>query len=121
MKRILFIISIFTLSLLACSDDEKAVPDLTVSQSILEFDSAESIQQIYIDSNTSWATSSDSEWCTASIKQKFGNDTIEIRVTANTGEDERIAYISINNPEKTIIRTVKVIQGYLEVLYFDDI
>jgi hypothetical protein len=109
MKRILLIISIFILPL-ACSDDEKAAPDLTVNPSILEFDNTESTQKIYIGSNTSWTTSSDMEWCKASIIQKFGNDTVEIRVIANTGDDERIAYISISNPEKTIIRTVKIIQ-----------
>jgi hypothetical protein len=120
MKKILLIISIFTLSL-ACSDDEKAVPDLTVNPSILEFDSAESVQKVYVGSNTSWTTSSDTEWCRASITQKFGNDTVEIRVEANTGDDERIAYISINNQGKTIIRTVKIIQESPEISNPEDI
>jgi hypothetical protein len=109
MKRILLIICIFTL-LFACSDDEKAAPDLTVNPSLIEFESAESVKKIYIDSNTSWASSSDKEWCSVSIIQKFGNDTAEIKVQENIGIEERIAYISFYNPEKTIIVTVKVIQ-----------
>jgi hypothetical protein len=108
MKKILLIICIFSLSA-ACSDDEKAAPDLTVIPSVLEFDSFKSIKKIHIASNTLWASSSDRQWCTASILQKFGNDTVDIKVLENTG-DERIAYISFNNPEKTVIKTVKVIQ-----------
>jgi hypothetical protein len=95
----------------ACSEGEEAAPDLTVIPSILEFDNTESVQKVYIGSNTSWATSSSrEEWCTASIKRKFGNDTVEIKVLENTGYDERTAYVSVNNPEKTVIRTVKIIQ-----------
>jgi hypothetical protein len=108
MKRILLIICIFNL-LVACSDDEKAAPDLTVIPSIIKFDNSELIKKIYIVSNTIWKSSSDQEWCITSISQKFGNDTVDIKVLENTG-DERIAYISFSNSEKTIIKTVKVIQ-----------
>jgi hypothetical protein len=113
MERILLIICILTLSL-SCNDDKKTVSDLTVNPSILEFDSIESTQKVYVSSNTSWATSSDKEWCTASPIQYLGNDTVRIKVLANTGYEERVAYISINNTEKTIIRTVKIIQKPLE-------
>jgi hypothetical protein len=109
MKRILLIICVLTLSL-ACGDDEKAVYDLTVNPLFLEFDSIESTQKVYVGSNTSWTISSDKEWCISLTMQNLGNDTVEIKVLANTGYEERVAYVSINNPEKTIIRTVKVVQ-----------
>jgi hypothetical protein len=108
MKRILLIICVFNL-LVACSDDEQAAPDLTVIPSVLEFDSFESIKKIHIASNTLWTSSSDQQWCAVSVRQKFGNDTVDIKVSENIG-DERIAYVSFNNPEKTVIKTVKVIQ-----------
>jgi hypothetical protein len=95
--------------LLSCSDDEKAAPELNVIPSFLEFDNIESTQKIYIESNTSWASLSDQDWCQVSVFQNIGNDTVDVKVLANTG-NERIAYISFNNPEKTIIKTVKVIQ-----------
>jgi hypothetical protein len=109
MKRTLLIFCILTLSLVCC-DNEKAVFDLTVNPQYLEFDSIGSTQKVYVGSNTAWATSSDKEWCRSSTPQKFGDDTVEITVLANTEHEERVAYISINNPEKTIIRTVKIIQ-----------
>jgi hypothetical protein len=113
MKRILLIICILTLSL-SCSNDEKAVSDLTVNPLILEFDNIESTQNIYIGSNTAWTISSDQEWCQPSMTGKYKDVPVEIRVQANTSYEERIAYISINNLEKTIIRTVKIIQKSLE-------
>jgi hypothetical protein len=108
MKQILLIICIFSL-LLSCSDDEKAAPDLTVIPSILEFDNTGSTKKIYLGSNTPWASKCDQEWCTVSITQKFGNDTVDVQVSENTGS-ERIAYIVFSIPEQTIIKTVKVIQ-----------
>jgi hypothetical protein len=108
MKRILLIVCAFNL-LTACSDDEKAAPDLAVIPSVIEFDNSESTKKIHIVSNTLWASLSDQQWCTVSVRQKFGNDTVGIKVSENIG-DERIAYVSFNNPEKTVIKTVKVIQ-----------
>ncbi|MDR2383594.1 MAG: BACON domain-containing protein [Prevotellaceae bacterium] len=108
MERILLIICVFCL-IFSCSDDEKAVLDLSVSPSVLEFDNTKSTKKVFISSNTQWASSCEQEWCTASIIQKFGNDTVNIQVSENNG-DERIAYISFSNPEKTLIKTVKVIQ-----------
>jgi hypothetical protein len=108
MKRILLIICIFSLSS-SCNDDDKAAPDLTLIPSIIEFDNIESTKKIYVGSNTAWTSLSNQDWCTASIRQKFGNDTVDVKVLENPG-NERVAYISFNNPDKTIIKTVKVIQ-----------
>jgi hypothetical protein len=108
MKRILLIICVFSL-LLSCSDDEKAAFELDVIPSTVEFDYTQSIQKIYVGSNTSWSALSNQDWCTVFTSRKFGNDTVSIEVSENAG-DERIAYISFNNPENTIIKTVKVIQ-----------
>ncbi|MDR1594144.1 MAG: BACON domain-containing protein [Prevotellaceae bacterium] len=110
MKRILLIVCIFTL-LLSCNDDEKAAPDLTVNPAFIEFENAGATEKVYINSNTSWASSSDQEWCRASVTRKFGNDTVEIIVEENIGIEERIAYVRFYNPEETIIVTVKVIQN----------
>jgi hypothetical protein len=108
MKRILLIICAFGLSI-SCDDSEKAVSDLTVNPSIIEFDSVASTKRIYISSNTSWSSSSSESWCTSNVLEKFGDDTVNITVSKNTG-DERIAYVSFSNSEKTVIKTVKVIQ-----------
>jgi Leucine-rich repeat (LRR) protein len=113
MKCILLIICIF-ISLSACDDDEKAVPDLTVNPSLIEFENIKSTKKFYITSNTLWEiSSSNKEWCQSPVEKKFGNDTVEINVEENVGYHDRIAYISVNNPEKTIVRTVKVIQKSL--------
>ncbi|MDR0384445.1 MAG: BACON domain-containing protein [Prevotellaceae bacterium] len=123
MKQTLLIICVFTL-LTACGGDEKAISDLTVNPSSIEFDSIESTAKVYVASNTSWkieiiyadpdtsCKSANRDWCTASILQKFGNDSVEIRAAKNTGDCERIAYVTVYNPEKTIIVTVKVIQKH---------
>jgi Leucine-rich repeat (LRR) protein len=104
------IICIFT-SLFACNDDEKAAPDLTVNPSLIKFENTKSTGKFYIRSNTLWEiSSSNKEWCRVLVEKKFGNDTVEINVEENSGYNERIAYVSISNPEKTVIRTVKVIQ-----------
>ncbi|MDR0724841.1 MAG: BACON domain-containing protein [Prevotellaceae bacterium] len=108
MKRILLISCVFCL-IQSCSDDEKAALDLNVTPSVLEFDNTESTKKIYITSNTQWASSCEQEWCSVSVIQKSGNDTVDVQVLENSG-DERIAYISFGNPEKTIIKTVKVVQ-----------
>jgi hypothetical protein len=107
MKQILLIICIFLLPM-ACSEDEKAVLELSVNPSVLEFDNTES-QKIHIVSNTSWSLSSNQTWCILSMQDNIGNETVDVMVRENIG-DERIAYISLSNAEKTIIRTVKVIQ-----------
>jgi hypothetical protein len=108
MKRVLLIICVFSL-LLSCSDDEKAAPELDVIPPVIEFNYTQSIQTINVGSNTSWTSSSNQDWCEVLTIQKFGNATVDIRVLENIG-DERIAYISFNNPDNTIIKTVKVIQ-----------
>ncbi|MDR1581669.1 MAG: hypothetical protein LBS55_00140 [Prevotellaceae bacterium] len=108
MKQILLIICILILPV-ACSEDEKAALDLTVNPSFIEFDNTESTKKIYVSSNTSWTSSSNRGWCAASVTQKIGDETVDIMVQENT-EDERIAYISFTNVEKTIIKTVKIIQ-----------
>jgi hypothetical protein len=115
MKRILLIICVFSL-LLACNKDEKAVPYLTVNPSIIVFETTGSIQKIDIISNTSWKDSlSNNEWCEVWSKQnvKYPH-TMEIKVSENTGYKERIAYVTIENPDKTIIKTVKIIQKALD-------
>jgi Leucine-rich repeat (LRR) protein len=113
MKRILLTVCIFV-SLSACNDDEKSVPDLTVNPSLIEFENIKSTKKIYITSNTSWeVSSSNKEWCKSPVEAKFGNDTLEINVEENTGYHDRIAYISVKNPDTTIVRTVKVIQKSL--------
>jgi hypothetical protein len=105
----LLIICVFNL-LLSCCEDEKSAPELNVIPSIIEFDNTESVKQISIESNTPWASSSNQGWCEASIHQQLeGNYTLDVKVSENTG-DERVAYISFNNPEKTVIKTVKVVQ-----------
>jgi hypothetical protein len=120
MERILLIICILTLTL-SCADDEKAATDLTVNPLILEFDSIESTQKVYVSSNTSWTiSSSNEEWCRALTPKKFGSDTVGIKVLPNTSYEERVAYISINNPENTVIRTVKVTQKSLEPANSED-
>jgi hypothetical protein len=112
MKRTLLIICIFVLAA-SCSDNEKAASDLSVIPSIIEFENVESTRKIYIGSNTAWVAKSNKDWCTIFTFEKFGNDTIEIKVSENTGYTERIAYISFNNPENTIVKTTKVIQQSL--------
>ncbi|MDR2027794.1 MAG: hypothetical protein LBQ01_09630 [Prevotellaceae bacterium] len=113
MKQILLIVCVFTV-LTSCSDNENAAPDLNVNPSIIELDNVESTRKIYVSSNTSWeVSSSDPNWCAISILRKFGNDTVEITVEGNSTYNERIAYISVSNPEKTVIKTVKVIQKSL--------
>jgi hypothetical protein len=112
MKRILLIICVFA-TIVACKEDEKAALDLSVTPSIIEFSEAESAQKVYITSNCPWTTSSDKDWCIVSILQKFGNDTIEVKALTNNTYYERIAYISIVSPDKSIIKTVKIIQKSL--------
>jgi hypothetical protein len=85
------------------------VPDLNVNPSILEFDNIKSTKKIYVSSNTSWTSSHDQEWCTPFAIMQSGNDTVSIEVLENLG-DQRIAYVSFSNLEKTIIKTVKIIQ-----------
>jgi Leucine-rich repeat (LRR) protein len=112
MKRILLIICVFA-AIIACKEDEKAAFDLSITPSIIEFSDTESTQKVYITSNSPWTASSDRDWCTISILQKFGNDTAEVKVLTNTTYYERIAYISFINPDMTIIKTVKIIQKSL--------
>jgi len=112
MKRILLIICVFA-AIVACKEDEKAALDLSVTPSIIEFTEVESVQKVYITSNSPWTAASDKDWCSVSILQKFGNDTAEVKVLTNTTYYERIAYISFVNPDKTIIKTVKIIQKSL--------
>jgi hypothetical protein len=109
MKRILLIICILNL-LFACGNDEKGAYELTVNPSFIEHDSTESIKKVYVVSNTPWEAVSDQSWCEVQTIRKFGNDTVAIKVFENTGFDERIAYVSFGNPEKSIIATVKIIQ-----------
>jgi Leucine-rich repeat (LRR) protein len=109
MKRVLLIFYLAAL-FAACSDEEKASPYLILTPETLEFEDLESIQKIYIGSNTNWATASSADWCSVSIIRKFGSDTAEIKVLRNISYDERIAYVEFANPEKTIVKTVKVIQ-----------
>ncbi|MDR2423947.1 MAG: hypothetical protein LBD59_04385 [Prevotellaceae bacterium] len=109
MKRILFLY--FGISLIACTTSENAAPDLTVGLATIEFGNAESSQKVYVESNTSWSSTSSQNWCKASILQKFGSDTVKISVEANSSTDERIAYISFEVAGKTaVLKTVKVIQ-----------
>jgi hypothetical protein len=112
MKKEILIIYVFTL-LLACDDNESAVPDLSVIPSTVEFSHAGSIQKIHIGSNVSWIASSNQDWCVASTFQGLGDNTLDITVPENTTYYERIAYVSIKNRDETVIKTIKVIQKSL--------
>jgi len=109
MKKLLGIFCIVAF-FAACTKDKEAALDLRLSVDVLMFQDIESKQKIYVSSNTSWVSSSDKNWCVASVIQQLGNDSVEIRVQANTTFDERTAYIKFENAEKTIIRTIKVVQ-----------
>jgi Leucine-rich repeat (LRR) protein len=112
MKQLLLITCISAL-LFACNDNEKAAPKLNLNPTVLELEHTESNRTIYVESNVTWAAESNSEWCKVATFNKFGNDSVEIKVMANTTYDTRIAYIAFNNPEKTVIQTLKIIQNSL--------
>ncbi|MDR3245857.1 MAG: leucine-rich repeat domain-containing protein [Prevotellaceae bacterium] len=109
MKRIILIICVFAF-FNACNDDEKAALDLSVTPSIIEFENVESTKKVYVASNDFWSASSNEEWCIAMVVQASKNDSVGIKVVENTSYYERIAYVSFENKDKTIIKTVKVIQ-----------
>ena len=108
-KAIIFLCAVVFFA--ACSDDENAATDLKVTLETRNVTDAESRFKVFITSNTSWKVSSTESWCTPLTLEKFGNDSLEIKVLQNDTYDERIAYVSVQAGDNTIITTVKVIQN----------
>ena len=108
MKRIVFL-SLFACAL-ACSTSENAAPDLSLAMATVEFGDGEASQKIFVESNTAWTSLPSADWCKASIIQKFGSDTVEISVKINPSPDARQAYIAFTVADKTVMKTVKIIQ-----------
>lgn len=71
-------------------------PTLSVSQSNILFESAESSNTIEITSNTIWKINYASTWCRPSIQTTKGNAKIIIQAYANTSDKERITTFSIS-------------------------
>ena len=82
---------------------------LTLDASSLEFTSGSGSKIFKISSNTTWALSSDKNWC--SINPTFGNGdgSVTVTVDENTSTSSRTATITIGS--ETITRAISVIQS----------
>lgn len=82
---------------------------LTLDTSSLEFTSGSGSKMFRINSNTSWAISSDKNWCSVSPTSGSNDGSVTISVEENTSTSERTATITVESA--TITRTLSVVQS----------
>ncbi len=111
MKKI--VIPFFTLLIfaimMACSEDEKATPELEVSTRQIEMNAEGGDADVNVTSNIGWTvTSSAADWCKVFPTSGNGNGTFKVTVDPNMLLENRDATISVKG--EVIERTINVVQ-----------
>lgn len=111
MKKI--VIPFFTLLIfaimMACSEDEKATPELEVSTRQIEMNAEGGDADVNVTSNIGWTvTSSAADWCKVFPTSSNGNGTFKVTVDPNMLLENRDATISVKG--EVIERTINVVQ-----------
>lgn len=106
----------FFFLLMACSSDvdkdqvEPVVEVLSVSVDKLLFSENEGVKKIKIVSNTEWLVSVDQTWCKFGLQFGSENETIDVLVDANGGEETRKAIVTLQTKSKEIVLKILVEQ-----------
>ena len=82
---------------------------LTLDVSSLEFTAGSGSKMFRISSNTTWAISSDKNWCSVSPTSGSGDGSVTVSVDENISTSERMAMITIES--ETITRMLSVTQS----------
>ena len=86
-----------------------------IGTTILEFSDKESINAIDITTDGTWVAQCSAEWLTLSPYSASGTSLLEISVTENIGDSERMAIVSITMSDKTIELVVRQQGKYLSM------
>jgi len=116
-------ISLFTIlflaiiMMMACSEDEKAAPELDVSIRQIEMTAEGGNADVNVTSNIGWTvSSSSSDWCKVFPTSGNGNGTFKVTVDPNMLLENREATISVKG--EAIEKTINVVQ---DAASFEDI
>ena len=82
---------------------------LTLDANLMEFTSGSGSKMFRINSNTSWAVSSNMNWCSVNPTSGSGDGSVAVSVEENTSTSERKAVITVES--ETITRTFSVTQA----------
>ena len=99
-KIYIFSITILIISILSCSKEDKENIRLNTDPQVMNFTSDSGSQKLNIYCNTDWTITISSDWCIPSRTEGTGNDTIIIKILANTDTDERSVALYILTEEK---------------------
>lgn len=80
-------------ALISCDKDDK--PELTLSESELQFDGSGGQATVNLSSNVNWHISGIPEWCTISPAEGTGNARLEITIAANEDTKARESTLSV--------------------------
>ncbi|MDR0559756.1 MAG: hypothetical protein LBG92_06270 [Prevotellaceae bacterium] len=119
MKRILFFC--ITVIAAACSSEQKEIHYLNVNPETVELSENETVIKIQVSSSTSWTATGSNDWYKLSMTQSVNNETVEVKINENSASEARVAYISFSADYNKIIKTVKIIQRGVPLLYSDSL
>lgn len=88
---------------------ESGEPYLEVPQAPLDTSSAEGSVRLEVESNTSWAASSEQDWVTFSSQEGSGNEGLWLRWSRNEGREPRTGTVVLS--AGSLRKTLQLIQG----------
>ena len=87
---------------------------LNATPAQLDFLNTAESKPLQVTANVAWTIASDQTWCTVSNSSGNGDASVNVNVTANTGNNDRIARLTLSNSQYSLSKTVVVIQQGVE-------
>ena len=95
----------------ACDRNEE--PRLAFARPISMLSPSDTVLSLGIESNTSWTLTSDASWCSPSLTSGCECMEVQVAVTANDEQEQRIATLTLSSTDGLMVQTMQITQERL--------
>ena len=110
-KSYILIVTLLLFVGAACDRHEE--PRLAFARPISMLSPSDTVLSLGIESNTSWTLTSDASWCSPSLTSGCECMEVQVAVTANDKQEQRIATLTLSSTDGLMVQTMQITQERL--------
>ena len=110
-KSYILIVTLLLFVGVACDRNEE--PRLAFARPISMLSPSDTVLSLGIESNTSWTLTSDASWCSPSLTSGCECMEVQVAVTANDEQEQRIATLTLSSTDGLMVQTMQITQERL--------
>ena len=95
----------------ACDRNEE--PRLSFAHPTPTLSPGDTVLSLGIESNTYWTLTSDAPWCSPSLTSGYECMEVQVAVTANDEQEQRIATLTLSSTDGPMVQTMQITQQRL--------